>query len=128
MKKLSRVQKASQQGAAVVEYALLLALLAIVCILVLTTLGSNSGPENSSDIAGKPDGLSAPSAADRRVGATLDCPEDYRIKAKEALRLAETTQELGQSDRQSLLAQTYLAFAQAAETHSPQNCPSKISG
>ena len=37
----------SERGAAMVEYALLLALIAVVCILALTTLGNNANSKFS---------------------------------------------------------------------------------
>ena len=39
----ARLNLKSERGAALVEYALLLALIAVVCIVALTTLGKQSG-------------------------------------------------------------------------------------
>ena len=44
----ARLNLKSERGAALVEYALLLALIAVVCIVALTTLGKQAGSKFTS--------------------------------------------------------------------------------
>lgn len=143
----------SEKGAAAVEWALLLSLIAVVVIAFTTGGHDNTKPQSTSTtIANIPDscsianplGCQSPpvtttvtlpqtgtgfSTSDTRL-PDFACPGYYFDKALDALNEALTKNGKGQAEiaNQLSLAQTYLAFAQAAETHLPTACPPNPQG
>jgi pilus assembly protein Flp/PilA len=123
----------NQHGAALVEYALLLAVIAVVCIVALTSLGNDTSSQFD-----EPEAASAATTSSQvtvtnyntppttttasPVSLSLECARVYRDKALAALRQAEEEASSESVYRHLELASTYLNFAREADNHQPQSC------